>query len=83
MEDSQLLDSFQFQHGPVKVAGLNGGQNEHLLAIVLDRLIAFQGGPFACQDNDDAMQHVRFALDCLQRRTADRQARGVEGRNEP
>jgi hypothetical protein len=68
-----------FQDGPIKVAGHNGHTHESLLAIIADRLDGFQTGEFACQDNAEAVHHVRCALACLQRRTLRRLAAGVEG----
>lgn len=52
---------------------------EALLAIVIDRLRAFQAGPFKCVENELALQKVEDALWQLQERTKARIARGVEG----
>ena len=71
-----------FQNGPIKEFGVNGITQEALLAIVIDRLRSFQTGPFACDDNAEALSHAQAALMCLQRRTLARIARGVEGTNE-
>lgn len=68
-----------FQNGPIAEKGVNGISNEALLAIVEDRLAGFQNGPFACDDNKAALAAVRDAMACLQRRTRERVARGVEG----
>lgn len=68
-----------FQKGPVAKAGKNGCFMEDLLDIVRHRLECFQAGPFACAENADALDHVIKALDALNRRTRDRQQRGVEG----
>lgn len=68
-----------FQNGPIKSAGLNGVTHEVLLAIVADRLRSFQAGPYACQENADALAHTTAALDALNSRTQSREARGVEG----
>lgn len=70
-----------FQNGPVKENGVNGCHQEDLLLIVADRLKSFQAGPFACEDNAEALGHIRAALECLGRRTKARQERGVEGRS--
>lgn len=70
-----------FQNGPIKQFGVNGITHEALLAILIDRLESFQAGPFACADNDEALYHGRAMLECLQRRTRERIARGVEGTN--
>lgn len=73
----------RFQNGPVGEAGVNGVTNEALLAIVNDRLKGFQSGAFACEENATAMDHVQAALMALEKRTATRQERGVEGTNQP
>lgn len=63
--------------------GYDGLTNESLIAVVLDRLQDFQAGPFPCQENQDAALLLQVALRCLQRRTLERAARGVEGKQEP
>lgn len=68
-----------FQKGPIGEAGVNGISQEALLAIVEDRLVGFQSGQYATQDNAEALLHVRQAMECLHRRTKERVARGVEG----
>lgn len=68
-----------FQNGPIAEFGVNGVTQEALLAIVEDRLIGFQQGPYACSDNQTALYHVQSAMQWLQKRTRDRMARGVEG----
>lgn len=68
-----------FQNGPIKEAGVNGVTHEALLAIVIDRLRAFQKGPFASEFNDRALHHARLALNEMQARTRERMKRGVEG----
>ena len=68
----------RFQDGPVD-QGINGVTNEVLLAILEDRLLGFQGGPFSHESNEVALEHVRAAMQALQARTAEREARGVEG----
>lgn len=68
-----------FQNGPIKEAGVNGITHEVLLAIVADRLRAFQSGPYACWENAHALRNVEEALGVLKHRTEKRLARGVEG----
>lgn len=77
---SDLKVRLLFQNGAIREAGVNGLSNEGLLACVLDRLLAFQAGPYPCQENQEAAAHVKIALDALQARTARRQAAGIEGR---
>lgn len=76
----QLL-GVEFQNGPIQEVGLNGAQQEHLLAIVIDRLRSFQAGPFSSRYNAVALTKCEEGLMWLQRRTVDRVRRGVEGFN--
>ena len=68
-----------FQNGPINEAGVNGLTHEVLLAIIADRLEAFQQGTFANDWNAVALNHVKHAMDVLHARTKARMARGVEG----
>ncbi|MDR1044695.1 MAG: ABC transporter ATPase [Candidatus Adiutrix sp.] len=68
-----------FQNGPVKEAGQNGVFIEDLLSICRHRLQCFQAGEFACRENALALTKIEEALHWLNHRTADRQARNVEG----
>lgn len=79
---SQRTTRISFQNGPIKEAGVNGISGEALLAIVIDRLRSFQAGPFACDDNAEALACIQTGLELLQRRTRQRLARGVEGTNQ-
>lgn len=72
-----------FQNGPIGEAGVNGVTQEALLAIVEDRLSSFQNGPYACEENQWALDHVRKALDWLHARTDRRLAAGIEGTHQP
>lgn len=74
--------NLRFQRGDPAVE-INGCTNESLLAIVEDRLKGFQSGPFACDDNQAALVAVQSALAILARRSAEREARGVEGQQKP
>ncbi len=81
-QGSRLSQYIHFQNGPIQEYGVNGISNEALLAIVEDRLLGFQSGPYLCRENAIALTHIQDALMWLQKRTRDRLARGVEGRNE-
>lgn len=72
----------QFQNGPIAEVGVNGITHEALLAILIDRLEAFQSGEYACQENGMALQSLRAAQYWLHERTKGRMARGVEGTHE-
>jgi len=72
-----------FQNGPLQETGYpNGVSNEALLAVIEDRLLGFQSGEYACQENALALRKLQEAMMWLHQRTRDRIARGVEGTNE-
>ena len=81
--ESRLPEStvISFQKGPILEAGVNGISHEVLLAILIDRLAAFQAGPYPCHENESALECLRLALFYLLQRTRDRVARNVEGRS--
>ena len=70
----------KFQKGGVQEVGVNGCANEDLLGAVMHRLSCFQAGAFPTEENAAAIQHIDRALQALHRRTQQRQARGVEGK---
>ena len=71
--------AFRFQNGPIAEVGTNGITHEVLLAILIDRLEAFQNGPYKCEENGSALYYLKRSLDLLKQRTLERTARGVEG----
>ena len=79
--------SVEWQKGPLGEEGLdrlepNGAFVETLIAVALQRIEWYQevnGGKFACEENSNAIDYLKGALDVLDHRTKDRQARGVEG----
>lgn len=77
-----LLD-IEFQNGGIQEVGVTGPTNEALIAIVIDRLSAFQNGAFACVENAGALGHLYGAMACLHQRTKNRVERGVEGQLKP
>lgn len=85
VHDPELNSSFKiavlrFQNGGVAEVGVNGIQIEDLLAMSAHRLECFQAGPFACIQNQSALESIKHALATLDARTADRKARNVEGK---
>lgn len=81
--DGNCVGHVQFQHGPRGENGkLTGANDIALLAIVADRLQCFQGGDFAHESNQRALNHIRDAMDILRSRTAERKVRGVLGLNQ-
>lgn len=79
-EMSPRAVQIEFQRGPIAEAGgTNGLTHEVLLAIVIDRLEGFQRGVWACEENLQALGHLREAFAVLEARTKLRDDRGVEG----
>ena len=76
---SKSRDVVLFQNGPINEVGVNGITPEALLEILIDRMMGFQSGPYACRENDKALTHLQEAQMWLQKRTLDRMKRGVEG----
>lgn len=74
-----IVTTVAFQKGPIQEAGVNGAMNEDLIAIVIDRLEAFQQSPYKCRENAIAITKLEEALLWLNYRTSKREARGVEG----
>ena len=68
-----------FQNGPIKEHGANGIPDEALYAILIDRLQGFQKGQYSCRENAVALTHLETALMWAQKRTHERETRGVEG----
>lgn len=52
---------------------------ETVIAIAADRIRYYQNSEFSCRENALALTKLEEALHWLQHRTADREARGVEG----
>lgn len=76
-----LTCRISFQNGPIAEKGVNGVTQEALLAVVIDRLRAFQAGPFSCRENALALTKIEEAQHWLLHRTRNRMARGVEGKS--
>lgn len=68
-----------FQSGPVKEVGVNGVTEEDLINICIHRLTCFQTGPYACEENGQALTFLHAAKAALEKRTENRRMRGVEG----
>jgi hypothetical protein len=77
--DCQTLS---FQLGAVGEAGHNGVQNEQVITALVHRL-GVLNKRFPCRENSIAITHLETALLWLEKRTADRRFRGVEGTNAP
>jgi len=57
-----------------------GTTNEEVLKVLIDRMNSMQE-KFPCRENAIVTTHLETALLWLEKRTADRKARGVEGRH--
>lgn len=74
----------EFQHGPRDEPMSRSGVTDLVvLCILIDRLEGFQAGPFACSENQLALDNLRMAENWIRQRADNRSARGVLGKNEP
>lgn len=75
--------SIRWQDGPLGRDGerlvANGAFVETILAAVIQRVEHYNQTKFRCRENSLAITHMQEALHWFQHRTADREARGVEG----
>ena len=78
-ETLEVIETVDFQEGPIKECGVNGVCNEDLLLMVLVRLQSFQNSPYACKENEMAITKLEETLMWLNKRTLDRELRKVEG----
>lgn len=76
----QTAVTILFQQGGIPDNGVNGITVEALLAICIDRLLAFQSGPYPCDENREALAHTLTALEWLKMRTFRRSHSGIEGK---
>lgn len=78
----QVLD-VQFQHGPRGGEKSKPGVTDSVMTtILIDRFEGFQAGPYACEANQRALEHLRAAQAILRDRAIERAHRGVLGKNE-
>jgi hypothetical protein len=79
-EEKNMI-SFKIQDGPVKENGVNGCQVDTLIHTALV-MVTRLDDKFPCVENKVAMDHLFRAMQSLNARKSDREARGVEGRSE-
>lgn len=60
----------------------NGAFVEDVIEAARQRIAFFQTSKYECADNADAVAYLEGALNALNRRTEDRENRGVEGTHE-
>lgn len=75
----EILGKVDFQEGPIKEKGVNGVNNEDLIAMVICRLEHFNNSEFKCRENAVAITKLEESLLWLRKRTMGREKRGVEG----
>jgi len=75
------LGRLRFQSGPIPECGVNGVTNEVLIEAARER-ITRQNDALPCNENEEAMYHLTYALAWLNMRTERRKLEGVEGKHE-
>lgn len=80
-EDGRAHVSFVIQSAPVSEVGVNGCQAVDMLEYV-KKLFVSLNGAFPCRENSHTIVKIEEALHWQDARTKDREARGVEGKNE-
>lgn len=77
----QFIEKVPVSEGSYKLRTVNDGTtNEDLLRVLIDRMQSMQA-KFPCRENAIATTHFETGLLWLEKRTADRKARGVEGKH--
>lgn len=70
-----------WQNGPLNEpgGGRNGAFVEDITKAAIDRIEYYQASRFACDENAEALEHLRAALFAMNKRTNRRVAAGTEG----
>ena len=77
----QFIEKTPVSEGSSELKTVNDGTtNEELLRVLIDRMNCMQA-KFPCRENAIATTHFETGLLWLEKRTADRKARGVEGKH--
>jgi len=75
-----FVATIQFQRGPRDEPGSMPGLTEGaLLAVLIDRITAFQAGEYRCIENDHVLWALKQALTWTKQRAVTRAERGVLG----
>jgi hypothetical protein len=77
----QVIQFIEKRHPEMKTIN-DGTTNEEVLAVLIDRLRSM-GEKLPCRENSIAITKCEEALMWLNKRTAERKARGVEGTAKP
>lgn len=70
------------QNGTIPEVGLNGVTAEDLMKVVEEVFVCYQESQFACEENAEALNHIRGALGAMAKRTNRRKDAGTEGTHE-
>lgn len=77
----QFIEKSPNKEDPTIFETINDGTtNEEVLAVLIDRM-NYLNNKFPCRENAIAITHIETALLWLNKRTADRVKRNVEGKN--
>jgi len=77
----QFIEKVAAVEGNPELVTVNDGTtNEEVLTMLVNRLNSLQA-KFPCRENAIATTHIETALLWLEKRTAERKARGVEGKH--
>lgn len=77
----QFIEKVPVAEGSAELRTVNDGTtNEELLRVLIDRMNSLQA-KFPCRENAIAVTHFETGLLWLEKRTADRIKRGVEGKH--
>lgn len=75
--------TISWQNGPLGRGNerreANGAFVEDVIGAAIDRIECYQQSKFASSFNAEALEHLKGAIAALRSRTADREARDVEG----
>ncbi len=74
--------SFTLQNGPIKEVGKNGCQVEDIIAAA-KAIVEGLNNNYPCRENAMVITKLDEAIMWSKKRTTDREARGVEGTNQP
>lgn len=80
--------TISWQNGPLGKAGTedrkapNGAFVETLIQAVIERIEFYNSSGFGCKENNEALWHLEQANEWLDKRTKDRQSKGIEGTHE-
>lgn len=75
----QFIEKLPETGNPNRLLTVNDGTtNEEVLRVLIDRLSSMQA-KLPCRENAIVITHIETALLWLEKRTAERKARGVEG----